>query len=309
MKKILFSSLLLAAALGAQAEDFPTPTLYAPALGVSNFTTVCVVWDFQNITLVDGRPDITIKTPSGDEYTSKAYTEFVLEDDRGGSLDGSNPDGENALSVSYFNVLNSSGEGIAKSFDQKGIYTIYIPAGVIAIDGVPNPAAELTYNLGYLPLMEAASYNFISGEDESYLLQITWNHQELKTTRAASNGFSGFFNNIATGAQSEIFNALFTMLEDNTVLQVNLSGSIFEDGDYSFEFPTNQVQNSQGYVNPAQTFTFSVGDTGIDGIASEGTYSVYDLNGVKIMETREAAFVKALPAGLYVINGKKIVIR
>lgn len=309
MKEFILSGLaLLAAASMAHAEDFPTPSLFSPVMGVSNFTTVCIIWEYQDITLVNGRPEITITTPSGQQYSAKGYTEFVSEDDKGGSLDGSNTNGENALSVSYYNALNSFGEEITKSFDEKGIYTISVPEGCIAINGVPNPGVELTYDLGHIPFMEPATFEF-TGENDSSILTITWGHQTLKKTRSAANGLSGSLQNLQTGTDIELFSGLFTLVDDNTSLQVNLSGSIFEDGDYAFVLPGNQLQNPDGFVNPDQTFRFTVGDAGIETVSSETSYSVLDLNGVKILETHEAAKIKTLPAGIYVINGKKVVLR
>lgn len=308
MKKLLLSALLTGATVCAFADGFPEASLYAPVKGASNFTTVCVIWDFQDITLVNGRPEITITTPSGDEYTARAYTEYVMEDDQGGTLDGANPEGENALSVSYYNVLNAGNEGIAKTFDEKGIYTISIPEGCVAIDGVPNPAVELTYNLGHMDYMEPATFEF-SEENDSYILTITWNHQTLSKTRAASFGFSGYLRNLQDDYESELLNGLFSLIEDDTVLRVNLSGSIFDDGDYALVFPANQLQNAAGYINPEQTFSFSVGEAGIEAIVSENGYTVVGLNGVKVLETRDASQVKALPAGIYIVNGKKVAIK
>lgn len=40
----------------------------------------------------------------------------------------------------------------------------------------------------------------------------------------------------------------------------------------------------------------------------DGVYSVYNLQGVKVLETKDASALDALPKGLYIINGKKILL-
>ena len=41
----------------------------------------------------------------------------------------------------------------------------------------------------------------------------------------------------------------------------------------------------------------------------DSNYRVYNLQGVKVMETKDAAGLKSLPKGIYVINGKKVIIK
>ena len=52
-------------------------------------------------------------------------------------------------------------------------------------------------------------------------------------------------------------------------------------------------------------------DTGIASIEAEAdvTYDVYSIDGIRRMTTRERSEVESLPEGLYIVNGRKIVIR
>lgn len=51
-------------------------------------------------------------------------------------------------------------------------------------------------------------------------------------------------------------------------------------------------------------------ETGIQNIAEEnGKYIIYNLQGIKVMETHELMTIKSLPAGIYIINGRKVVLR
>lgn len=60
-------------------------------------------------------------------------------------------------------------------------------------------------------------------------------------------------------------------------------------------------------------FTYILnGETGVESIesdglnAKDGVYRVYNLQGVNVMNTTDAASLKNLPKGLYIVNGKKI---
>lgn len=51
------------------------------------------------------------------------------------------------------------------------------------------------------------------------------------------------------------------------------------------------------------------GQAGIEGIVAEpadGVYKVYNLQGVKVLETKDASEINTLAKGIYIINGKKI---
>lgn len=59
------------------------------------------------------------------------------------------------------------------------------------------------------------------------------------------------------------------------------------------------------------TYVFGLSDSGVDGIAAEeeNTVTVYSLQGVKVLETQDKNEVDRLPAGIYIVNGRKTVVR
>ena len=104
-------------------------------------------------------------------------------------------------------------------------------------------------------------------------------------------------------------------------IPVNLvAGETYE---YSIDLPTTNctnidncsvvamIVNTQTYevINAAQV---ALGDgAGVESLVAEpgdGIYRVYNLQGVKVIETQNADEVNALPAGIYIINGKKILL-
>ena len=51
-------------------------------------------------------------------------------------------------------------------------------------------------------------------------------------------------------------------------------------------------------------------NVGIDAVDAEnGLYNVYNYQGIRVLNNADKDAVKALPAGFYIINGKKVVIR
>ena len=60
------------------------------------------------------------------------------------------------------------------------------------------------------------------------------------------------------------------------------------------------------------TYIFGEGKAGVEAIGADltdGRVVVYNLHGVKVLDSRNADDLKTLPAGIYVVNGKKIAIK
>ena len=59
------------------------------------------------------------------------------------------------------------------------------------------------------------------------------------------------------------------------------------------------------------TYFVTITPTGVERIEvtpKDGTYKVYDLKGVKVLETKDASTITSLPKGVYVLNGKKVIL-
>lgn len=93
-----------------------------------------------------------------------------------------------------------------------------------------------------------------------------------------------------------------------------LSQEITADGTYTITFPAGKFALGEDGLrwSTAFTLTYTIGaPTGINGIAADqvANLRVYNLQGACVLRNADAAAVKALPAGIYVINGVKTVIR
>lgn len=66
-------------------------------------------------------------------------------------------------------------------------------------------------------------------------------------------------------------------------------------------------------VAPVQaiTATYIVASTGVNAVFDADTteFDVYGINGLKILKAADNKAVDSLPAGLYIINGKKVIKR
>lgn len=84
-----------------------------------------------------------------------------------------------------------------------------------------------------------------------------------------------------------------------------------EAGTYTISFPEGYFGlGADGDPCPAFELTYIVdGGVGVAIVAIDGKYRVYNLNGMLVLETENAADLDNLAAGIYVINGQKVVIR
>ena len=88
------------------------------------------------------------------------------------------------------------------------------------------------------------------------------------------------------------------------------------NGTYFLEIPTGYFTDGNGKEIEGITLKYTVKndsglEAGIDSVVDGTTnnWKVYSVTGVRLLETTDADRLKALPAGIYIINGKKVCIR
>lgn len=91
-----------------------------------------------------------------------------------------------------------------------------------------------------------------------------------------------------------------------------------EKGEYVLECPQGVFGNeaymqdpNTGRCNPAISYKFNVdGSVGIDSVEADvATGTVYTVTGIRVMDNADAAAVKNLPAGIYIVDGKKVLVK
>lgn len=94
--------------------------------------------------------------------------------------------------------------------------------------------------------------------------------------------------------------------------QIIITPGVTESGEVKIEIPVGVVIIDGVYQNDdivTAKYTVDI-PTGIYGIqAVDGRYEVYTIAGVRVLSTDNAAALNALENGLYIINGKKVLIR
>lgn len=84
------------------------------------------------------------------------------------------------------------------------------------------------------------------------------------------------------------------------------------NGTYILEIPTGYFIDGNGKDIEGITLKYTVeNDTAIEDITADekNGWTIYNTCGVKVLETKDASKVKALPSGIYIINGTKTIIK
>lgn len=95
---------------------------------------------------------------------------------------------------------------------------------------------------------------------------------------------------------------------------ITLSQTVTEDGTYTLTLPEGlfNALNDENVFNPELTYTFTVDSTlGINGVTAgaDASVTVYTLGGVRVASGKAADVLGKLPAGVYIVNGQKLIVR
>ncbi|MCD8386897.1 MAG: hypothetical protein LUD17_08395 [Bacteroidales bacterium] len=104
----------------------------------------------------------------------------------------------------------------------------------------------------------------------------------------------------------------YTEVDDYNVT-VTLNPTITENGKYTLDVPRFALSLGFEYIATGykgQTVEYTIGTTGINDALFDGQLvDVYTIQGIRVLTNANAAQINALPRGLYIAGGKKIVIR
>lgn len=101
-----------------------------------------------------------------------------------------------------------------------------------------------------------------------------------------------------------------------TDYHVTFNPAITTPGTYTLYIPegtfgdTSYAENGRGHTNADIRETYVLGVTGVEGLAADAAVgNVYSVTGICVLRDAKAADLNALPKGVYILNGKKIVVR
>ena len=198
------------------------------------------------------------------------------------------------------NVITVS---ILADYDEPGQYALSL-AGGYAYDTVTEdmtPAVEVPF-----VILGAVSHVAVTPEDGSTLdsdakVVVTW--PDVVTLHPEATAKPTW---AATRAGQEIE----PTLEGNN-MTFDLSG--LGDGTYTLDIPEMYVKVGElGMWNNPLTLVYTIDNTtGVTlvGVDKDGLYRVYNLQGVNVLNTPNASELNNLAHGIYLVNGKKVVIR
>lgn len=240
-----------------------------------------------------------------------------------------NPDfvfrlGESANIVDNKLVLDISGLDLSG-----GDYQIYLGSGSVFVDesgaGNFSPAtnSQVKFNQGmYIDFSILADMEVHLGDD-TYAQSGTVDHEEGEIKVSSMNDDVIIYVNAPANAtvyyQHQITEGrnvkALAALEGEWETAVNNN-----DGTHSITVPnetkgviTVYYELNGGAVEPL-TYNYEAVreySTGVSfiGADADGMWRVYNLNGVNLLNTRDASDLNLLDSGLYIINGKKVIIR
>ncbi len=197
---------------------------------------------------------------------------------------------------------------LAEPITEAGTYIVNIPAGFFIFGEYGDAANEAT--IVYYTVQPPVEI-LISPEPGTVAEIPT----TLTLTLPANGGFRDGTAPILTDADGNSYNAVFELHPtDWNKVNIILDAPITTDGTYTLTIPAGSLEWEPEYVayDKELTFVFVVSAaTGIDEFvkAEGGKVDVYAVNGTIIMHNADAAKIKTLKKGLYVINGKKIIIK
>lgn len=131
------------------------------------------------------------------------------------------------------------------------------------------------------------------------------------TFNATVSGKVTFSDGPAVAGASVKIGELTAKTDEEGAYSISVAPVTAASGDVTVEYGGNQVYTGTVDLTTGAEITFDIklDLSGVDAVfAGEGKADVYGINGVVIARDADASVVKTLPAGIYIVNGKKMVI-
>lgn len=260
--------------------------------------------------------------PESVEVSADLFSFFTIPvpDDEEGGVDQGPADipvpaaagSGNVLSIDVVDLL----EGVT------GDVTLSIPAGIVeTAGGKANPAQEVMFTIR--PLYDVA-YT-VEYDEDSNTLTFSWNDDTDVSFTAGFEGAAVIEGDDMDNIVLEQYETI-DMSDDWTALVVDLS-EVDMDGNFTLVIPEGYLTFNYAYINSTISYDFNFtdgvfgeghnesenpgteipgGDTSaVDSLEAEAAQGgIYNLQGVKLNKE-----VKELNPGLYIINGKKVMVK
>lgn len=301
-------------------------------IGTNNaFTTTAVI---SGPTVYDFVP---ASTNPADGETAVGMSSFVLSFDEYVNINyemNSNVKVYNAETdeAAYTGILTTDmmswGKGLKVQFPEAlapGSYYITFAEGLFGnnawiesgfTSGNANP--ELTYNFTAEELVVVKEPTTLTPADGSTVETIT--QFEIAFAHQFDRSYATTENPVVVDADGnvveEIMGGQVEWNDDWTIMILKLNTPIATKGTYTLKIPAEYISlmddayNVLGYTDEITATVICEGGNGINSIyAEDGNVTVYTLNGVKLIDNKPASELKNLKKGMYIVNGKTMVIK
>lgn len=186
-----------------------------------------------------------------------------------------------------------------------GTYTLTIPAGTLEICGLENKEIIAVYNVNH-PVNNIATIDPPTEDKYESLssFTITFKANKVEVTDAGNN-ISKPYLLLPSSGDTKLVKTV--TVKNSNQLYMELSEEVKSPGSYVFIVPAEayKIDGEQGML---LSFEYTItNETGISGIIATDVYesTIYNMNGFK-MSIKD---VNKLVKGVYIINGKKYVVK
>ncbi|MCC8118829.1 MAG: hypothetical protein LIP09_08825 [Bacteroidales bacterium] len=106
----------------------------------------------------------------------------------------------------------------------------------------------------------------------------------------------------------------YTVDEEAMSLTLALNTTITAKGEYTLVVPQTALTlgtefDTEGYKGQTEVYTIGDLDSISSIMAESSTFDVYNMQGIRVLSGASATDLRSLPAGLYIANGRKLIIR
>ena len=197
-------------------------------------------------------------------------------------------------------------------FSAPGVLTIEADEGAFTVNDEASPAINYSVTFG-----DVKEYSCVFTPAEGSTVK------ELKDFTVEFVGAKTVEENFATGiavrSKDYKYNGVVENIEydnsgENAAVKITLKEALANDGEYMLQiyasaFILDGCQTSSE-IKVNYTVDKTVGVDGVDGIKADGNgkYTVTNLSGIVVLRDANAAALRSLPTGLYIVNGKKVLL-
>lgn len=284
---------------------------------------------------LDRLTEIVVKSESGDpmtwSWTGQAEIQNLLGEPLGTLVYDDSVEGS-ATEFRFTKMMDNDWNVVPLDIVAQGSYVIYFGTGCFNFGEQFNGKAsknlysgfQITGNADDTPVnpgidpAEQETFNFIKSNPENG--STVESLQTIRLTFPSEVALNGgevtvynSSNEVATEGRCDLDWEDWDAVNDILVI---LNTTITEAGDYEIVIPARSIISSDyeegmsGICSPEIRLHYTIqGGNAVEGIEAISEANVYDMQGRIVLRNASAADTKALNKGIYIVNGKKLIVK